>query len=264
MALLAMIPSQLLLQIVSIRLKRDYAASPSHASAEVMGPVVMLIKHRMLGLSTLYNSLQPADEEAVTLADAQKEFLARYKFSGASLVSGAGVAPSAADLLGDEEDGASARSSSQHRPSEEAAPAASAPQAASANAPASSSASFPYEAETLKAFAKNQKFDLCRRLLQDGQWGDAAPLLKRLQSQGLALCVELQHELCVFIDRMIEPLYRTPAVCGPIVAASRKVPSVLPLHCQVRSFADITTVLFPALQLAGPAIGTHPVLHAKV
>lgn len=282
--LLRTIPRNLLCQVVALRLQQDYQSQVkqggetkkekalSHfffsiqsmqCSSDLINALVMLLEMDLVDLGAIYDALLPSDEDATKFFEEQKQFLSSYKHTGASVVSLGTSSSSAASLGGDADDEGRASSRRGAAPEETSGPSVSTPAAAAStsNVVIKSSA-FPYEAGALRAMAKNQKFDLARRLLRAGHWPQASALLKLLVQQGLALCVELQHELALFVERMIEPLYRTPAVCGPV--ASRNPSSLAQSDYVVSTFDEITSRLLPVLQLLGPALGTHPMAHAKV
>ncbi len=114
--------------------------------------------------------------------------------------------------------------------------------------------------ECQAALAHNQKFALCEALLAGNHWQMAYFLLVKLQAQGLDLHMGCLERLCAQVEVIIEPLYRTPEVCGPVVAVAGAGAAGGLLH----AFADIPLVLFPALKLLGPAVGLSALLHAKL
>ena len=114
--------------------------------------------------------------------------------------------------------------------------------------------------ECQAALAPSQAFAMCEALLEGNHWELAYFLLLKLQPQGLDLNTSCLEHLCAFVERMIEPLYRQPEVCGLLVAGAGTGAA----GGRLQRFEDIPLVLFPALKLLGAAAGLSALLHAKL
>lgn len=122
----------------------------------------------------------------------------------------------------------------------------------------------PIDAECLKSLDANQKFLLCKECLRSSDWINAELLLKKLVNQGLSVNVDVLQDLCYFVERMIEPVYRRESVCGPIVSKRVNKQLEMPVIYQITTFEEIPTKLIPVLNILQANVGLDTMLYTKL
>lgn len=111
----------------------------------------------------------------------------------------------------------------------------------------------------------NQKINICKHLIDLGDWDQATQLAKRLPEFYCFSDRRVAKSACDLIQYLIDPIYREFAFSEAILCAKIKpLPNRKIAHQQIKSINQLQTKLFPMLTALGPFLSANTNLLIKI